>query len=203
MIFDTTITVLGDRDRKKCERLWTLLKQLNPRFSYDKNELVFTNPELAYLINFTRLEVVSFNWMLGMTVTTITIDDFLRAHQFLVGDKVCLVGVPDSEIREIDDITLSGSNEILYKVSRKDGGYNYIKPGDLERAVIPEENIVGWRCAYCGKIMRFRKPHMCGGSYRCKKLLFAPVKEENGYIELPEGYEIDGVVDNKIVLKKK
>lgn len=201
MVFDTTITVLGDKDRKKCEKLWTFLKQFNPRFSYDRNEPVFTNPDLAYLINFTRLEVVSFSWMPGMA--TMTIDDFLGAHQFLRGDKVCLVGTNNEEIREIDDITISSTNEILYKVSRKDGGYNYIKPGDLERAVIPEENIVGWKCGYCGKIMRSRKPHMCGGSYRCKKLLFAPVKEENGYIELPEGYEIDGVVDNKIVLKKK
>ena len=201
MIFDTTITVLGDRDRKKCERLWTLLKQLNPRFSYDKNELVFTNPELAYLINFTRLEVVSFNWIPGL-VTTITIDDFLMAHQFLRGDKVCLVDDPGNEIREIEDIYLSNTNEISYKVSKK-GGYNYYRPEELIKAVIPEENIIGWRCAYCGKIMRSRKPHMCGGSYRCKKLSFAPVKEENGYIELPEGYEIDGVIDNKIVLKKK
>lgn len=201
MIFDTTITVLGDRDRKKCERLWTILKQLNPRFSYDKNELVFTNPNLAYLINFTRLEVVSFNWLPGL-VTTMTIDVFLNAHQFIVGDKVCLVDDPGNEIREIEDIYLSNTNEISYKVSKK-GGYNYYRPEELIKAVIPEENIIGWKCGYCGKIMRSRKPHMCGGSYRCKKLRFAPVKEENGYIELPEGYEIDGVVDNKIVLKKK
>ena len=79
MVFDTTITVLGDKDRKKCEKLWTFLKQLNPRFSYDMNEPVFTNPNLAYLINFTRLEVVSFSWMPGM-VTTMTIDVFLGAH---------------------------------------------------------------------------------------------------------------------------
>lgn len=201
MVFDTTITILGDKDRKKCEKLWTLLKQLNPRFSYDKNELVFTNPDLAYLINFTRLEVVSFSWIPGM-VTTMTVDVFLEAHQFLRGDKVCLVNDPSNEIREIEDIYLSNTNEISYKVS-KNGGYNYCRPEELIKAVIPEENIIGWRCGYCGKIMRSRKPHMCGGSYRCKKLLFAPIKEENGYIELPEGYEIDGVVDNKIVLKKK
>lgn len=62
--------------------------------------------------------------------------------------------------------------------------------------------IVGWRCTYCGMVLKSKRPHWCNGSYRCNRLSFAPIREEANTIEFPEGTELR-VFGNKVYITPK
>ena len=63
-----------------------------------------------------------------------------------------------------------------------------------------EETIVGWKCEYCGMILSSKKPHICKGHYRCRKLNFSPIKMDSNTIELPKGFTVDRIDGNTIHL---
>ena len=59
--------------------------------------------------------------------------------------------------------------------------------------------IIGWRCTYCGMVLKSKKPHWCNRSYRCNRLSFTPIREEANTIEFPEGTKLR-VFGNKIYI---
>ena len=102
------------------------------------------------------------------------------------------------KVGKIIEINMDQDGQIYFRLdgSSIPGSASYTSD-DLD---LHEETIVGWKCEYCGMILRSKKPHICKGHYRCKKLNFSPIKMDSNTIELPKGFTVDRIDGNTIHL---
>ena len=163
-----------------------------------KTEIPFSNTNSVYVL--IDNEVCEFeNREHWIDIKPIAISDVISSNKqiFRVGDKVVVRS--DRKERTITSIEIGEqSGKIIYYFDE------YNTPGCYsdELFPVPEGEIVAWKCEYCGKILRSKKPHRCDGHYRCNRLKFSPIIEDLGYIEIPKGYKFGYVENNKIRLIK-
>ena len=194
------LAFIGDPDKSNQEKIINLLKavsNLNEFRNIDSSDL-FSDPQRIYIIiddlviNIPREEDKTWS-----DIDVREIKEYLKSVPFWIGDEVIKVG-DENNTFEIVDVGLNLNNNIIYKLNCPN---SWALAEELSLATTLE--IVGYKCNHCGKILRSKKPHMCNGNYRCKKLSFTPIQEDLGYIEVPEGYKISRVEGNKIRLEKK
>lgn len=193
------LAFIGDPDKSNQEKIINLLKtvsNLDEFRNIDSSDL-FSDPQRIYIIiddlviNIPREEDKTWS-----DIDVREIKEYLKSVPFWIGNEVIKVGDENNTFK-IVDVDLNLNNNIIYKL-------NCPNPWALaeELSLATTLEIVGYKCNHCGKILRSKKPHMCNGNYRCKKLSFTPIKEDLGYIEVPEGYKISRVEGNKIRLEK-
>lgn len=193
------LAFIGDSDKSSQGKIINLLrtvKNLDEFRNIDYSDL-FSDPQRIYVIiddlviNIPREEDKTWS-----DIDVREIKEYLKSVPFWIGDEVIKVG-DENNTFEIVDVGLNLNNEIIYKLNVPN---SWALAEELSFATTLE--IVGYKCNHCGKILRSKKPHMCNGNYRCKKLSFTPIQEDLGYIEVPEGYKISKVQGNKIRLEK-
>ena len=193
------LAFIGDSDKSSQEKIINLLrtvKNLDEFRNIDYSDL-FSDPQRIYVIiddlviNIPREEDKTWS-----DIDVREIKEYLKSVPFWIGDEVIKIG-DENNTFEIVDVGLNLNNEIIYKLNVPN---SWALAEELSFATTLE--IVGYKCNHCGKILRSKKPHMCNGNYRCKKLSFTPIQEDLGYIEVPEGYKISKVQGNKIRLEK-
>lgn len=194
------LAFIGDPDKSNQEKIINLLKavsNLNEFRNIDSSDL-FSDPQRIYIIiddlviNIPREEDKTWS-----DIDVREIKKYLKSVPFWIGDEVIKVGDENNTTFKIVDVDLNINNNIIYKLNCPN---SWALAEELSLATTLE--IVGYKCNHCGKILRSKKPHMCNGNYRCKKLSFTPIQEDLGYIEVPEGYKISRVEGNKIRLEK-
>lgn len=194
------LAFIGDSDKSNQEKIINLLRTISNLDEFrniDSSDL-FSDPQRIYIIiddlviNIPREEDKTWS-----DIDVREIKEYLKSVPFWIGDEVIKVGDENNTFK-IVDVDLNLNNNIIYKL-------NCPNPWALaeELSLATTLEIVGYKCNHCGKILRSKKPHMCNGNYRCKKLSFTPIQEDLGYIEVPEGYKISRVEGNKIRLEKK
>lgn len=195
------LAFIGDSDKNNQEKIINLLKavgNLDEFRNIDSSDL-FSDPQRIYIIiddlviNIPREENKTWS-----DIDVREIKEYLKSVPFWIGDEVIKVGDENNTFK-IVDVSLNLNNSIIYKLNIN-GSNSWTLAEELSLATTLE--IVGYKCNHCGKILRSKKPHMCNGNYRCKKLSFSPIQEDLGYIEVPEGYRISKVEGNKIRLEK-
>lgn len=191
------LAFIGDSDKSNREKIINLLRTVKNLdvWNLDFRNL-FSDPQRIYII--IDDQVIDFPREKDKTWSDIDvreIKEYLKSVPFWIGNKVMKVG-DENNIFEIVDIGLNLNNDIIYKL-------NSLNSWALAEELSPVTlETVGYRCNHCEKILRSKKPHICNGSYRCRKLSFTPIQENLGYIEIPEGYKISRVEGNKIRLEK-
>ena len=192
------LAFIGDPDKSNQEKIINLLKavsNLDEFRNIDSSDL-FSDPQKIYIIiddlviNIPREENKSWS-----DIDVREIKEYLKSVPFWIGDEVIRVG-DEYNTFKIVDVDLNINNNIIYKLN---GPNSWALAEELSLANL---EIVGYKCDHCGKILRSKKPHICNDHYRCRKLSFTPIKEDLGYIEVPEGYKISRVEGNKIRLEK-
>ena len=194
------LAFIGDPDKSNQEKIINLLKAVSnlDKFRNIDSSDLFSDPQRIYIIiddlviNIPREENKTWS-----DIDVREIKEYLKSVPFWIGDEVIKVGDENNTFK-IVDVSLNLNNEIIYKLNCPN---SWALAEELSLATTLE--IVGYKCNHCGKILRSKKPHMCNGNYRCKKLSFTPIQEDLGYIEVPEGYKISRVEGNKIRLEKK
>lgn len=194
------LAFIGDPDKSNQEKIINLLKtvkNLDEFWNIDFSDL-FSDPQRIYIIiddlviNIPREDNKAWS-----DIDVREIKYYLKSVPFWIGDEVIRVGDENNTTFKIVDVGLNINNDIIYKLNSSN---SWALAEELSLATTLE--IVGYKCDHCGKILRSKKPHRCNGNYRCKKLSFTPIKEDLGYIEVPEGYKISKVEGNKIRLEK-
>ena len=189
------------------------------------NDIPFNDPNSLYLIigtldnpeNWIILKVLNRNTY-NLHRPIIDISEFLNKYgDYYLGDTVNYFNPDDSEkfSSKIVGMKLQDSvvNCILdpkpdWVLNKEIGIYldskkiNKIRKNTTLSTISPDYTVVGWRCNYCGLILRSKKPHKCNGHYRCKKLSFTEIIEECNILELPEGYKVSEIKGNRIKLEK-
>lgn len=178
-----------------------LLDHSYDNFSDPSSYYLFQEPYLSCVSKISYSELGVLKSRSNITVIDNTSEWVSRYLPFILDVDVTIKST--SEKGKIERLRVREDGEIVYNIS-----FGLCSSGDLytidqlELSPKIEETIVGYKCNHCGMVLRSRKPHICNGSYRCRKLSFSPIKMECGYIEIPEGYEfkslsLDG---NKIYL---
>ena len=193
----------GDSDKDHCFKLWSLLQSMRGELIYP-TEIIppFQNTEFIYIVidNYIQRLLPDTDNKVWKDIKPIEIKYFLDLISFNIGDEVIIKDRPTEGSFSITNILVDQYNndiKVLYELSNEVRYYD-----NTELSHIPEKEIVGWQCGYCGKIMRSKKPHICNGSYRCNRLRFSPIMEDQEYIEIPKGYKFSHFEGNKIRLIK-
>lgn len=194
------LAFIGDSNKDNCIKFWNLLTDVvgdSLKFTNCKPIVIpFSNTNSVYVL--IDNEVCEFeNREHWIDIKPIAISDIIGNKQiFRVGDKV--ITKSDQKERTITNIEIGkqSGNIIYYFGDTTPGCYSD------ELFPAPEDEIVAWKCEYCGKVLRSKKPHLCDGHYRCNRLRFSPIREDLGYIEIPKGYKFGYVEGNKIRLVK-
>lgn len=176
-----------------------LLDRSYDNFSDSSSYYLFQEPYLSCVSKISYSELGVLKSRSNITVIDNTSEWVSKYLPFILDVDVTIKST--GEKGKIERLRVREDGEIVYNISFGSCSSGELYTIDqLELSPKIEETIVGYKCSYCGMILRSRKPHMCNGSYRCRKLRFSPIMMECGYIEIPEGYEFKSLDGNKIYL---